>query len=176
VSRTARTEDARSFYQQRLALWCQIGFPVSSTFLVGYVLSSAMAGDDVLSGLRQPSRLFHIAATLTIGGLWLALKRHQFRSAVLDIMDAAAVLVVSLLLSLMEALDDVRPVAVYTLALTTGIVAVIRAIVVPSSARRTFWLGLGASAAASAVFLLPSFHPRWPIADRGEAYWPMPSF
>ena len=50
----------------------------------------------------------------------------------------------------------------------------IRAIIVPSSARRTFWLGLGASAAASAVFLLSSFHPSWPIADRGEG-WPMPS-
>jgi eukaryotic-like serine/threonine-protein kinase len=175
VSRTARTEDARSFYQQRLALWCQVGFPVSSTFFVGYVLSTVVAGDDVLSALRQPSRLFHLAATLTIGGLWWALKRHPFRSEVLDLMDAAAVLVVSLLLSLMEALDDVRPVAVYTLALTTGIVAVIRAIIVPSTATRTFWLGLGASAVASAVFLLSSFHPRWPIADRGEAYWPMPS-
>ena len=153
----------------------QVGFPVSAAFLVGYILASTMAGAGVLSVLRQPSRLFHIAATLTLGALWWTLKRHELRYSVLELMDTAAILFVSLLLSLMEALDDIRSVAVFTLALTTGIVAVIRAVIVPSSARRTFWLGLGASAVASAVFLLSSFHPTWPIANRGEGYWPMPS-
>jgi eukaryotic-like serine/threonine-protein kinase len=175
VSGPARSEDARSHYQERLALMCQVGFPVSAAFLVGYVIASAVAGEGVLSILRKPSRGLHVAATLVLGALWWTLRRRRLRYEVLERVDAVAVLLVSLLLSLMEALDDVRPVAVFTLALTTGIVAVIRAIIVPSSARRTFWLGLGASAVASAVFLFSSFHPSWPIADRGEGYWPMPS-
>jgi serine/threonine-protein kinase len=175
VSGTGRSEDARSLYQQRLALTCEVGFAVSATFLVGYTLASAADGDSVISVLREPSRWFHIAATLVLGGLWWTLRRHRLRHEALDRVDTAVILLVSLLLSVMEALDDVRPVAVFTLALTTGIVAVIRAIIVPSTATRTLWLGLVAGAMASAVFLLSSFHPRWPIGDRGEAYWPMPS-
>ena len=154
---------------------CQVGFPVSAAFLVGYILASLVAGEGVLSILREPTRWFHIAETLIFGALWWTLKRRKLRYEVLALIDTAAILFVSLLLNVMEALDDVRVVAVYTLALTTGIIAVIRAIIVPSTARRTFWLGLGASAVASAVFLLSSFHPTWPITDRGEGYWPMPS-
>ena len=98
VSRTARSEDARSFYQQRLALMCQVGFPVSATFLVGYILASTGAGEGVLSILREPSRWFHIAATLIFGALWWTLKRHKLRYEVLDLIDTAAILFVSLLL------------------------------------------------------------------------------
>ena len=82
---------------------------MSATFLVGYILASTVGGEDVLSILRQPSRWFHIAATLIFGALWWTLERHKLRYEVLDLVDTAAILFVSLLLSLMGALDDLRP-------------------------------------------------------------------
>jgi serine/threonine-protein kinase len=47
-------------------------------------------------------------------------------------------------------------------------------VVVPSSARRTLLLGVGAAAVATAIFFLSAFHPAWPVAQRGGADFPLP--
>jgi serine/threonine-protein kinase len=88
--------------------------------------------------------------------------------------DTAAVLFVTLLLNVNAGLYPVRTVSVFRLVLATGLVGIIRAVVVPSTARRTLVLGLLASAGATAVFFLSAFHPAWPVVQRGHEEWPLP--
>jgi serine/threonine-protein kinase len=107
------------------------------------------------------------------GALWWGLSRWEPRHRTLQLIDAIGILGVALLLNLNAGLFEVRTVAVFNLALTTGVALVLRSILVPSSAHRTLWLGVLASAVAIAVFFLSALHPRWPVAQRGPEDWPM---
>jgi serine/threonine-protein kinase len=170
--RTAPSEEARTFYQQRLALTYLVGLTVSVAFLVGNFVAMAIAVGDVRATLR--SRAFHIAATLILGAIAWWLRHRAVRFALLELVDTAVVLLVSLLLSLNAGMYPVRALSVIHLALGAGFVAVIRAIVVPSTAKRTLVLGLLGGAVAYAVFFLSALHPAWPVAQRFDPAWPLP--
>jgi serine/threonine-protein kinase len=172
VSVTPHSEDARSFFQQRLAVTWLVGFALSAAFLVGNVAARALVDGQPLEALRE--RGFHVAATASLGAIWWFLRYRKASYAILELVDTAAVLFVSLLLQLNSGLRDVRTVSVFNLALVTGLISVVRAVVVPSTARRTLALGLVASAMAFAIFFLSAFHPSWPVVQQGEEAWPLP--
>jgi serine/threonine-protein kinase len=172
VSLTPRSEDARSFYQQRLALTYLVGFALSVAFLVGYIVAHLVVDHPLRAALRE--RAFHIGATAMLGAIWWWLSRRKVRYFHLEVVDTAAVLFVTLLLNINSGLHPLRTVSVFRLALSTGLVAIIRAVVVPSTARRTLVLGLLQTAGATAVFFLSAFHPAWPVVQRGEEEWPLP--
>jgi serine/threonine-protein kinase len=170
--RTAPSEEARTFYQQRLALMYLVGFGLAAAFLVGNVTAALIATGDPTAPL--PSRVFHVAALLIIGTLawWLRYRKTSF--AALELIDTAVVLFLTLLVDLNAGLYPIRPVSVFNLALVTGLVAIVRAVVVPSTAKRTLVLGLLASAVAYAIFFLSAFHPAWPVHQREDPEWPLP--
>jgi serine/threonine-protein kinase len=103
---------------------------------------------------------------------WLSHRRVQF--ALLEVADTAVVLFVSLLLGLNAGLYTIRAVSVFNLALVTGLVALVRAVVVPSTAKRTLVLGVIASAVAFAIFFLSAFHPAWPIDQHEDPEFSLP--
>ena len=170
--RTPPSEEARTFYQQRLALTYLVGFALAAAFLVGNVVAATIAVGDPTAPL--PSRVFHVAATAILGGIAWWLRRRKARFVLLEVVDTGAILLVSLLLDLNAGLYPMRAVSVFNLALVTGLVAIVRAVVVPSTATRTLALGLLASAVAFAVFFLSAFHPAWPVVQRQDPEWPLP--
>jgi eukaryotic-like serine/threonine-protein kinase len=171
VSATTQSEDARQFYQQRLALTYQVGFGLSLAFLIGnFVARVADRGQAV----DTPSRIFHVLATILLAAIWWTLRHRKLRCEVLDVIDTGVVLVLSVLLNINAGLYVNRIVSIYNLALVTGLVAVVRAVVVPSTATRTLALGVIAGALAFSIFLLSAFHPAWPVVQRGAENWPMP--
>ena len=172
VSLTPRSEDARSFWQQRLTVTYLVGFALSAAFLVGNVAARTAVDRQPLDAMRP--RVFHIAATVILGAIWMFLRHRKASDLALEAVDTVAILFVTLLLQMNSGLYEIRTVSVFNLALTTGLTAVVRAVVVPSTARRTLLLGLIASATASAVFLLSAFHPSWPVVQQTEEGWPLP--
>jgi serine/threonine-protein kinase len=168
------TEDTRSFFQARLALLHCVGFSISAVFLVGVVVVRGLVGGEGLAELRQPSRWCHIAATLLTLALWRVLARRKISYRGLEVLDAAGLLALSLLLDLNGGLFHIRTVAVFNLALTTGVALVLRAVIIPSSARRTLAITCAASALAIAVFFLSALHPSWPVRQTGLPDWPLP--
>ncbi|HEX5634523.1 MAG TPA: hypothetical protein VFX50_14880, partial [Gemmatimonadales bacterium] len=155
MSLSPRSEDARSFYQQRLVLTYLVGFSLSVAFLVGYIVAHLAVGHSLGAALRE--RAFHLGATVLLGAIWGWLARRKARYFHLEAVDTVAVLLVSLLLSVNAGLHPLRTVSVFRLAFATGLVAIIRAVIVPSTARRTLVLGLLATAGATAVFFLSAF-------------------
>lgn len=171
VITASRTEETRAFLQQRLRLLHGVGFAISALFLVGVVVVRGVVGAGVDGELASPSRWFHLAATLGMGGLWWLLGRRKLGFAALELVDTAGLVGVSLLLNLDAGLSELRTVAVFNLILTTGIALVLRAIVVPSTAQRTLALGIATSAVAGAVFAASALHPAWPVTQLAHAEW-----
>jgi hypothetical protein len=172
VSLTARSEDERNHAQQRLALTYQVGFALSAVFLAGNLISRVVVEGDLVAALR--TRWFHVAATVILGVTWALLRRRRISFEQLHLLDTALILFLTLLFSISAGLYDVRVASVYQLALVPGLVMMIRAVVVPSTARRTFLVGFAAAAIATSVFFLSAFHPRWPVVQRGGEDWPLP--
>jgi eukaryotic-like serine/threonine-protein kinase len=173
VTTLSRTEESRSLLQKRLALLYGVAFALSAAFLIAILTFRGLVGEGVMAELRSPSRWFHTAAVALTGLLWWFLRRGTLSFALLEVVDAGGVLSLALCLNLNAGLFEIRTVAVFNLVLTSGVALVLRAIVVPSTARRTLLLGLVAGAIAVTIFLASALHPAWPVTQRGAADWPI---
>jgi serine/threonine-protein kinase len=172
VSLSARSEDERNHYQQRLAMTYQVGFALSSAFLAVQLVARGIVEGTVADALR--TRGFLLAATAVLGAVWWLLGHARVSFRVLHLADTSLVLVLTLLFATSAGMYEVRAVSVFQLAVVTGFVAMIRAIVVPSTAHRTLALGVAQAAIAAGVFFLSAFHPAWPVVQRGKEDWPFP--
>jgi serine/threonine-protein kinase len=172
VSLTARSEDERNHYQQRLALTYQVGFAIASAFLAVQLVARGLVEGSLGEALR--TRWFLLAATAVLGLTWVWLRRARASFRSLHLADVGLVLFLTLLFSLSAGMYELRAVSVFQIAVVTGFVALIRAVVVPSTARRTLALGAAQAGIATAVFFLSAFHPAWPVLQRGFEDWPLP--
>lgn len=91
----------------------------------------------------MPSRDAHVTFAGGDGIGQMAIGR-KVSYAFLHLVDSPLILFVSSLLSISAGLYELRAVSVYQLALVPGMVLMIRAVVVPSTAWRTLMLGLAA--------------------------------
>ncbi|MBX3125720.1 MAG: serine/threonine protein kinase [Polyangiaceae bacterium] len=170
---TAASEESRAFFQTRLALMYRVGLLLSASFLIGVIVARGLVEHgSIARELSSPSRWFHIGATVVVGAVPLALRRPR-SALVLDSLDIGGLLVLSALLVLNAGLFEIRTVSVFNLALSSGLAAVLRSVLVPSTPGRTLGLGLGASAMAVAVFFASALHPAWPVKQVGFDGWPL---
>jgi serine/threonine-protein kinase len=171
----SRTTTADKLLQDRLALMYRVGFLISATFLFGVVVVRGLVGSSPVDELLSVSRWFHILATLLCGALWLRLRGERASRPTLERLDGLGIVLLSALFNLNAGLFQIRTVAVFNLVLTTGVPAMLRAVLVPSSARRTLALGLVSSATAVTIFFASAMHPSWPIQQElPAAGWPLP--
>ncbi len=173
--RTSRSEESRRLLQERLTMMYRVGFLISAAFVVGMVGVRGLIGGSVLRELQSPSRWFHLLATAIAGGLWRALSRRAPSAETLEALDAAGLLLLTLLFNLNAGLFEIRTVAIFNLILTTGLAVMLRSVLIPSTARRTLVLGLLAGSLALGVFALSASWSAWPVAQRVPADWP-PAF
>jgi serine/threonine-protein kinase len=161
----------RAFYQQRLALTYFVGFLLSVAFVVVYVAAHLLSGESLGAALRE--RGFNIGATVVLAAIWWWLAHRKPRYPRLTLVDTAGAVLVTLLLDLNAGLNPDRTVSVFRLAFATGFVAVIRAVTVPSTARRTLVVGSLTLAGATVVFFLSAFHPAWPVRQTVPPGFPL---
>ena len=172
MSLTARSEDERNHYQQRLALTYQVGLALSSAFLAVQLVARGLVEGGLRAALQ--TRWFLVAATIVLGSVWWLLRRARVSFRILHFADTGLILFLTVLFAISAGMYEIRAVSVYQLAVVTGFVAMIRAIVVPSTAVRTLTLGLAQAAIATTIFVLSAFHPGWPVLQRGYEEWPFP--
>jgi len=168
---TTDSEDSRRLFQERLALTYKVGFALCASFVLGVIVIRGLLAGRLGSELAAPSRWFLIGATLVMGLIWLAVARWRLGLRALEAIDAGGILFLGLLLNLNAGLFELRSVAVFNLVLTTGIPLTLRAILIPSTAGRTLWLGLAGCAVALGIFLLSALHPAWPVRQAGASDW-----
>jgi len=171
----AQSEGGKALLQERLALMYRVGFFISAAFLFGVVVVRGVVGSSPLEELHSISRWFHVFATALCGGLWWRLRGEPLSATTLARLDGVGIVLLSALLNLNAGLFEIRTVAVFNLVLTTGVPATLRAVVVPSAARRTLVLGVIVSVFAVGVFFASALLPSWPVRQQlPAAGWSLP--
>jgi serine/threonine-protein kinase len=154
------TAGARAFLQDRIALWALWVFLLSFGFYVVNMVTwpllrnPAAVQRTTLDVVLQPGNLFHLSASLTFAVTWAVARYTRLSMTGLRLLDLGALLVGCSLFAVMG-LNLTRLQIVLRGDLAVGLFAGVlacantiaaRAIAVPSTARRTFWLSAAAMA------------------------------
>jgi eukaryotic-like serine/threonine-protein kinase len=141
-------EDARVFLQERLAfLGRAYAVMAASFYLAGHLVAAFTSPYHWLAVVRDRASLIVFGTALVATAVWLTCRRGRLPDSALVAIDAAFITLVTLLNAFMVFAGFPGEVAGLAYARTLLLVTfglVFRAIVVPSTARRTLLLGLGA--------------------------------
>jgi serine/threonine-protein kinase len=145
------TAEEHDFYQGRVRLFMGCIFLISGTFyLIDVAFSAPALGVDI--AILWAPKLFHLAATILAGMIWLVLRRPRSMTF-LNRLDAGATIVLSTAYGLMAVagldVDRLAPWmnleawrATTDPLMACSYVVVVRALVVPSRPGRTVWISL----------------------------------
>jgi serine/threonine-protein kinase len=156
-SATTGTEEGRIFFQERLRLYTGWVFVFAFGFyLLNLALYIPSAG---LAPLLMPSQLWHLAGALAAALVWLITRTGPLSWPRLLWIDGAGLSVICFCFAMMGGsmslfylglgIDPSGPVLVAQLACTSTVLT--RAVAVPSTPTRTFWVVLAALAPQMAV-------------------------
>ncbi|MFL5474351.1 MAG: serine/threonine-protein kinase [Gemmatimonadales bacterium] len=138
LERGLDTSNGLDFVRERLALVGKTLFLVSFGFYLFLLASMVLVGGaPFVAVVRGPVALGHLAASWTMGLLWLLASRARLSRRSLGTLDAISIVVACGFLSIMTVNDEGQILQVL-LALTVTVM--IRAILVPSRPRRTMVL------------------------------------
>ncbi len=146
LERGLDTSNGLDFVRERLALVGKTLFLVSFGFYLFLLASMVLVGGaPFVAVMKGPVALGHLAASWTMGLLWLLARRGRLSVRSLGTLDAVSIVVACGFLSIMT-MNDEGQILQVLLALTVTVM--IRAILVPSRPRRTM--------ALSALAFLPT--------------------
>ena len=133
------SEETRVLLQQRLELlYRSLFFLTAAFYAVTTAASLPELGGQWSRALVDPSYAFHLLGALVALVLWLVCRRAPLSARTLSWLDSGGLLGVLFLLKL-DARFDRDPLS---LLLCTHGALISRAVLVPSSVRRTFWISL----------------------------------
>ena len=146
-SASTDTEEGRAFFQDRLRLYTGWVFVLSAGF---YLLTMTNVFALGFGFLLEPANLFHLSASLTIGSVWLMIRLARWSWQRLMIIDAVTIVLTCSLFAAMSAafalgdddyaVDPSHAIMLGQLAIMSTILT--RAVALPSTPTRTFWLGI----------------------------------
>jgi eukaryotic-like serine/threonine-protein kinase len=138
LERGLDTSNGLDFVRERLALVGKTLFLVSFGFYLFLLASMVLVGGaSFLAVVKGPVAYGHLAASWTMGLLWLLARRAGLSGRSLGTLDAVSIVVACGFLSIMT-MNDEGQILQVLLALTVTVM--IRAILVPSRPRRTMVL------------------------------------
>jgi len=162
--------DARAFLQDRISLWAVWVFILSSGFYLANIASWPFIGDRMTFShvVSERGPLLHLAASLTFGVVWFVTRRTRLSVHALRLLEASTLIGGCALYALMglylvrmrQALETGSEIGMFAGLLACANTLMARAVAVPSTAARTFWLG--------SVAMLPLL-PATAVASGGNA-------
>jgi eukaryotic-like serine/threonine-protein kinase len=146
------TEEGRAFFQKRLATFglCMLSL-AGGTWVVSAVSYLLIGGDY---SPFSASGVGHVTPGLLGGALWLSTRRGKRSGGSLHVLDVAGTLIIIAIMVVGAGFSPDPLIAMFVgvLCFNTGMLT--RAIVVPSTARRTLWIGLLCTALVVAIAVL----------------------
>jgi hypothetical protein len=151
------TEDARAFYQERLALFSVVSAALGAFFLVGGSLVSVVLQDRAFGTLFIVPNGWHTVAVLVSLAVWLVTRRSwRLPSTALVGLDLAGLFAMLTAYAVMtasipgllppERLPEIAPRLDLVMLMVTLLVVIARAVFVPSTVRLTIVVSLVAAA------------------------------
>jgi serine/threonine protein kinase len=148
------------FVQARLALLGKVVFCLSFGFFVVFNgLWLAAGGLSILPMLATQANLWHFLSSSLMAVLWILTRVRLWSPRTLGVLDACSILLPGVGLALMAAQPDEKQLMAGLFALTVTMMA--RAVLIPSTAKRTLLLSLFASVPLIVVSIL--FHRPAPM-------------
>jgi hypothetical protein len=136
----SNSEDDRLFMNLRLAFYGQVICALNLVFYLWNMLLATRGGMSVAAYLSNAETLLHLSVTTLFGVLWLVCRGGN-RSAralnVLDVVSLPGVMCVYATMTLRSAQERDQTLV---LMMITIMNVIIHAVVIPGTARRTFWL------------------------------------
>jgi serine/threonine protein kinase len=155
------------FVQARLALLGKVVFWLSFAFFVVFNgLLLAAGGFAILPALATQANLWHFLSSSLMAVLWVITRVRPWSLRTLGILDACSILLPGVGLALMAAQPDEKQLMAGLFALTVTMMA--RAVLIPSTAKRTFLLSSIASLPLVIVSIL--FHRPVPVPGLSNAF------
>ncbi|KFE70416.1 serine/threonine-protein kinase [Hyalangium minutum] len=143
------SEEERSFLQERLKFLFKTLFLLSGGF---YAITSItvplLRGDPLLRIFTASSSVFHLGAVVIAFGFWQVCRRGAHSLRLLRLCDSMGLLGALYLLKVDAYIDNDS----HALMLVTNAVIISRAVLIPGSIRRAFWMSV-AGALPDPVFL-----------------------
>lgn len=147
------TQEGRAFLQERVRLWAKMGFIISSSFFLAGGILSPLYG-NLIPAKQLPA--LHLGTLVIMATVWIVCSKGERSTRLLHWLDAALVILVCTGFALQVIWSSpfllTRDRMSHILILTTVLTA--RAVFVPSTSRRTFWLGLASAAPIIGMTLL----------------------
>jgi eukaryotic-like serine/threonine-protein kinase len=144
------TSGGAAFVQQRLALLGKTVFVLSAGFYVivnGLVLATGKM--PFVPFVLSPSNSMHLVAIVVTGALWAIAGGRPRSLATLGLLDVGGLVLCCAAWAMMA--NEPDPHAIMPVLLATAVTTLARAVLVPSTGARTFWLTTAAVAPALAV-------------------------
>jgi hypothetical protein len=155
------------FVQARLALLGKTVFLLAfGFFAIMNGLLLAGGGLQILPALANQANLMHFLSACVMGAVWAIARLRPWSLRTLGLLDAGSLLLAGVGLALMAAQPDEKQLMAGLFALAVTMMA--RAVLIPSTATRTFCLGMFASAPLLLVSAL--FHRPAPMPGFGPAF------
>jgi predicted Ser/Thr protein kinase len=142
--------DARAFLQDRIALWALWVCILSSGFYLANIVSWPFIGDQMTFShvVSERGPVLHLAASLTFGIVWLVTRRTRLTVHALRLLEAGTLiggctqyaLMGTYLVRMRQALETGSEIGMFAGLLACANTLMARAVAVPSTASRTFWL------------------------------------
>ena len=143
-----------AFMQERVALFARTVFAISlGLFIAAFAVYALVLGVSVEKLLGSDQNRAHLAGSLVMGLAWLALARRGWPAPVRHALEVGALVLATTAWALM--LDFAQPRTFASVLLAISFTAITRAIIVPSTARRTL------------VISALAFVPVFPVAIAG---------
>jgi serine/threonine-protein kinase len=156
------------FVQSRFALLGKVVFLLSFGFF--FLINSlflVVGGLGALPALAHRGNLFHFLASSVMAVLWAIMSARPWPMRFLGMLDGLSLFLAGLFLALMATVPNPAQLMAALFALAVTLTA--RAVLIPSTARRTFWLGaiaaiplLVVSASFEGQAAPPGFPPWFP--------------
>jgi eukaryotic-like serine/threonine-protein kinase len=158
LSTVARdTAEGRAFLQARIALFARVIFFLDFGFYLLIRAIELAAGVFRPGNVLVPSELAHLASCVPLAAMWFFCRRGQRSASTLEQIDAIGFVAVGVLFGLMGATMPMAFPAAVPIPMGAGFAslvmiaaftntAIARAVLVPSTPRRTLWIVLAATA------------------------------
>ncbi|HKE20360.1 MAG TPA: serine/threonine-protein kinase [Kofleriaceae bacterium] len=134
------TSGGDDFIQERIAIFARLISLISLAFLVVNLVTGVAFDIPIRFFLTSSGNVAHVTATLFIALVWLICRRGLLSMALLELIDAAAV--VGTCAAWAFLVDARFPGSVQSAVTAVALTTLARAILVPSTASRTLRLGL----------------------------------
>ena len=137
------SEEEREFLQERMMFLFKTLFLLSAGFYaVTSLLVPLMEGEPWLKSLISPGYMFHLVAVVIAFGLWQTCRGGPRSVRLLRMLESVGLLFALYLLKIDTYVDNDS----HSLMLASNAALISRAVIVPTSVRRTFWISLAGTA------------------------------